>query len=278
MNRMKKIFCEFLFHVEIVGLLFLLLGGCSRSTQSEALSEPSLPAQPSSPTPEKDAPEIKRLIDKAYDFKYEGKNGEALALFNEIQKKIIAVHGKNSEAYASNLDDLGTCYFRGGDYKKARALYEEAARILESLSLTNERLFAAVRRRLRTLAAFEKINYVCAEPLISAETATQGADTNPSDALPYFPSSEDLYKVYYKMNKELKGCVGKIAKAVPVWNVITGDGRVLLSEVKSDDVSAKEAACIEKTLLLDIVPKYNDALPRFRACYRNYTFPLVFRD
>ena len=126
--------------------------------------------------------------------------------------------------------------------------------------------------------AFEKAGYLCAESLEPAEKADANADAGAAEkALPFFPRSEDLYKVYYKLNKEIKGCVGKMAKAVPVWNVVTGDGRVIMAEVKSDDVSKDEAACIERKLL-SLIPKYKDALPRFRACYRNYTFPLVFRD
>lgn len=248
----------------------MFFGGCSkRSGEKKESTKIQISAQ-------EDEPEIKKIVDAAYDFKQTGQNGSAMALFKKAAVRIESSYGKKSEAYASILDDQGTCYLRAGNYGKARRLFKEANAILEELSLDNTRLFTGIQGRLEMLDAFEKNNIVCEESL--EETVTLPISSqNKENAIPYFPTSESLYKVFYHMSREIKGCVEKTSKAIPVWNVVLGDGRLLMSSVISDDVSSDQAKCIEEKLSQAAL-KHRDDFPRFRACYRNYTYPLVFRE
>ena len=225
----------------------------------------------SSDGPEKESPEVNRIIDRAYDLKQKGGNGDALALFRSLEPKIAAVFGKESEEMASLLDDEGSCYLRGGDYASAKKRYEAAIEMLSNLELSQTRLFASIHRRLKTIAAFEKLEITCREPLEPSD----GKDSK--DDVPYFPTLESLHSAFYAIRKEMDGCVEKMPKAIPIWNVVTGDGRIALASVKSEDITEAQRQCLVDKLQKGAV-KYREKMPRFRACFRNFTYPVIFRD
>jgi hypothetical protein len=74
----------------------------------------------------------------------------------------------------------------------------------------------------------------------------------------------------------LKDCVEALPGALPVWTVVTGDGRLALVSVKSEVIAPKTRACIENRLM-EISRDRSELLPKFGACFRNFTYPLAFR-
>ncbi len=226
---------------------------------------------------QKTNPEIEKFIDDAYALKREGKNGEALVMFEKMAPKVAAFFGNESEEMASLLDDQGSCYLRGGDYETAKQRYGKALDILEKRSLTNTRLFAGIHRRLRTIAAFETQNVQCTEPLVPAASADAFRPNGKPDDIPYFPTIESLHSAFYAIRKEMDGCVQNMPKPIPIWNVVTGDGRVILSSVKSFDLSKTQSDCLVDKLQKGAV-KHRNKMPRFAACYRNFTYPVIFRE
>lgn len=221
--------------------------------------------------PKKENLEVNKLIDQAYDLKQEGKNGEALAIFRSLRPKVAAFFGKESEEMASLLDDEGSCYLRGGDYETAKQRYEQAIQMLKKRRLSQTRLFASIHRRLKTIAAFEELNIACHEPLTVSNPQDDKND------IPYFPTLESLHSAFYAIRKDMDGCVEKMPKAIPIWNVVTGDGRIALASVKSEDITEAQRGCLENKLKQGAL-KYRDKMPRFRACFRNFTYPVVFRE
>jgi tetratricopeptide (TPR) repeat protein len=209
------------------------------------------------------------LTEKGYDLKLEGRNGEALALFKEAHAFLVAAKGQSSEEVASNLDDQATIHLRTGNYKKARALYNRALVILNHVAPGESRLTSAVQRRLATLDALEKSGVTCNEPL---SAGSSGRD----NALPYFADNEPVYDGFGKLAKALKPCFSKDIPQAPVsvWIVLLGKGEILLSKTKGDLAGTSTAACIESTLKESSRANAPN-MPKFSACYRNYTYPFI---
>ena len=94
---------------------------------------PSTPRPEASPSPDHrrvlDA--AKKLTEKGYDLKLEGKNGEALEMFERAEATLLRARDVSGAAIASSLDDRATIYLRTGNYKKAKALYHQALGILK---------------------------------------------------------------------------------------------------------------------------------------------------
>ena len=224
------------------------------------------------------------LTDKGYALKKEARNRDALLLFEQAASQIASAGGRNSEAFASSLDDQATIYLRTGDPEKAKSLYLQAAKLLEDIGKTDTRLFAGIHRRLKTIDALASMNIRCSEPLSPdiSRVETDSASKIDSDAvtseprLPYFPDVAALQRAYGKFNLQLKHCLDDFRGALPVWSVVTGDGRIALVSVKSETLDRKTRECIEQGLL-QVSKTHRDELPRFSACYRNFTFPLAFR-
>jgi tetratricopeptide (TPR) repeat protein len=224
--------------------------------------------------------EVNRLTEKAYDLKQVGNNEGALALLEEAEGVLERAANLESEVFASNLDDRATIHLRMGHSEKARALYTEAETILQKLNQKETRLFAGIARRLDTMQALDSLGIVCDEPPVYKETTVESTARNigTTDAavLPYFPKDEDLQRAFGAFNLEMTGCVESSTGALPIWTVITGDGRIALSSVKSDSIDQGQKQCLEKKLF-EISAKNRNLMPRFRACFRNFTYPLAFR-
>lgn len=226
--------------------------------------------------------EAEALTEKAYDLKLEGRNGEALSLFTEAAEKIERAEGRKSTSFASNLDDRATIYLRTGSFDKAEALYRRAEDILKNIDQAETRLFAGVRRRMKTLEALQKMGIVCSEPMqpassvADADSKIEAGESSKTESLPYFPKSEDLQRAFGIFNSKLKGCVDAMPGALPVWTVVTGDGRLALVSVKSEVIDKKTRACVENQLL-EVSRRHPELLPKFGACFRNFTYPLAFR-
>ncbi len=239
-------------------LLLIFFSACSGNNKEKPIKE-----DPQASALIKKAEE---LTDKGYDLKLTGRNGNALSLFEQAAKKIINAKGENCLEYASNLDDRASIYFRTGNIEKAFLLYNQAKSIIERIEETNTRLFAAVMRRLTTMEAFKNIGYICKEPMVPEE----------ENELPYFPKKEDIESAFQIFNIEMKSCLESHPHSVPIWTVITGDGRVALSSVKSEELDKQTKNCLEQKLS-ELSSMHSDLLPRFRACFYNYTYPMAFR-
>jgi hypothetical protein len=210
-----------------------------------------------------------QLTEKGYDLKLEGRNGEALALFEEARAFLVAAKGPSSEEVASNLDDQATIHLRTGNPKKARALYNRALAILNQVAPDGSRLTSAVKRRLATLDALEQNGVTCHEPLTPEPPSKDSA-------LPYFTDKESVYDGLGKLAKALKPCFSKEIPQAPVsvWIVLLGKGEILLSRTQGDLAGTRAAACIESTLK-EASRTNAPNMPRFSACYRNYTYPFL---
>ena len=221
------------------------------------------------------AAEVKALTEKGYDFKHTGNNRDALAAFEQAADKLEHADAVRTEEFASNLDDRATIHLRVGNTAEAETLYLRAVEILEELDKKDTRIYAGVQRRLRTLAALKEMGVECDEPMVPEAATADSADTG-ADNLPYFPDVEALQQAFGKFNLEIKGCLEDSASALPVWTAVTGDGRIALASVKSETVSKKTRECIERQLVESSL-RHRDLMPRFSACFRNFTYPLAFR-
>ena len=222
------------------------------------------------------AAEVTALTEKGYDFKKEGRNRDALELFKQAAAKLEQATALRTEAFASNLDDRATIHLRVGNTAEAESLYLQAAELLDELDKKQTRLYAGVQRRLRTLEALKKVGGDCDEPLVPDATPVDASDAGTEAKLPYFPDVAALQVAFGKFNLEIKGCLDDFPGAVPVWTVVTGDGRIALASVKSESIAPKTRDCIERQLM-EISLRHRDQMPRFSACFRNFTYPLAFR-
>lgn len=240
------------------------------------------PKQESSPAPPVVKPEhaalirqAEQLTDEGYDLKREGRNQDALAKFEQATPLFEKGAGKESEAVAGNLDDQASIYLRTGQYRKARTLYSRAIAIQDKVAPGGSRLAASIERRLATLDALEKRHYVCHEPLVPAQESSDSE--NDKALLPYYPEKKALYDAYAKLDDEIRPCLPKslLNKPVPVWTVLLGEtGDIVLSRAKGSLYGTPTGQCIESTLAR-ISSQYAAVMPRFRACYRNFTYPFI---
>ncbi|MCP4196327.1 MAG: tetratricopeptide repeat protein [Proteobacteria bacterium] len=242
-----------------IALVFFV--GCSQNNAPKEQKEKRDPNQTAS------LAKVKALTEKAYDHKLRGQNGQALAHLKKAGKILSATYGEAHYKGASNLDDLATVYLRTGDFTTARKLYLKAQTILKKIGQDNSRLAKAVDRRLHTLTMFEKNHITCSEPMEPKSNMETGG-------LPYFPRAEELEPVLDLLAKELGDCTPKQKRPVPVRLVITGRGGIVEAHVKGLFDHTEVGLCIEKQIL-KLAPKYTPALPRFRACYKNVTYPFV---
>lgn len=227
--------------------------------------------------------EANALTEQAYDLKQHGQHKAALALLSRAAEKIVTATGNKSEAYASNLDDQATIYLRVGETTRARSLYTQAEGILLEMDGPASRLLAGIRRRKATMDAFERMGYRCQEPLQPKGSGPLAMDVSAVDGgvlnesiLPYFPDPAKLQHAFGIFNSELKGCLDSFPGALPVWTVVTGDGRLALCSVKNEEIDTKTRDCLEKQLM-EISRRHAEQLPRFTACFRNFTYPLAIR-
>ena len=230
---------------------------------------------PSEPVDAEAAAEARALTEKGYDYKKEGRNRDALDAFEKAAAKLEQGTALRTEDFASNLDDRATIHLRVGNTAEAESLYLRAAELLEELDKNQTRLYAGVQRRLRTAAALKKLGVDCDEPMVPDAKSVDSSDAG-QNKLPYFPDVADLQSAFGKFNLEIKGCLDDFPGALPVWTVVTGDGRIALASVKSESLSSERRECIEGRLTA-ISLRHRDLMPRFSACFRNFTYPLAFR-
>jgi hypothetical protein len=215
----------------------------------------------------------KELTSRAYELKREGQNGAALKLFEKAHNILVGAKSHQSAAAASNLDDQATIYMRTGNYSRARDLFKEAISTLKSPSVTDDRLVSGIDRRLSTIAAFEKQGVVCREPLVpNPPEPSQNADSGTNEGLPYFPDKMAMERVFDKITNDLSGCVDKGSRPVAVRMVITGDGRIVVTETRGQLKSTEAGKCLAKQILA-VAVKHKGEFPPFAACFRNFTHP-----
>jgi hypothetical protein len=211
----------------------------------------------------------KKLTEEAYDLKLSGHNGRALTLFVKAHRLYAETLGESSFEVASNLDDQATVHFRIGDPVRAKNLYGKANRILSGSGPDGDRLKAGIERRLQTAAAFEKRGITCAEPLEPSGLPDGGLR-------PYFPNPGEVHPIFDRIGQALTGCIDGPPRQVSIRLVLTGDGQIVAARAKKPLGDSKQGRCLAEKLL-EIGPKFTADLPRFRACFRNFTYPFIVR-
>ncbi len=241
-----------------------------------------LPGKPLSAEAKQAQDTAAALTEKGYDFKQAGQNREALAAFEEAGGVLLPHRSELREAVASNLDDQATVYLRTGSFDQARKLYGEAMALLKAEGKEGDRLGQSVGRRLATLNALETHGIVCSEPMSPAMGAQDAGglhDASPPTeaAIPYFPELHDMYAGFAKLQGDLRGCVDAslLFSPISVWMVVTGDGQVVLSSAKHGIKGTPTGNCLEEKLE-KVASKHRNDLPRFRACFRSFTYPFLF--
>ncbi|MCP4599602.1 MAG: tetratricopeptide repeat protein [Proteobacteria bacterium] len=215
--------------------------------------------------------EADKITDQAYDLKLTGENGAALALFKRVGDMLVKTEGKDSQPVASNLDDQATIYLRTGNYARAGQLYREARKILDKTKPKDKRLAEGIGRRLAILDELGQRNIICAEPLEPKRPKDAGADAGTAS---YFPPIENAQKVFGRMCKRLNGCLKGPPRPVTIRLVITGKGQIIKAQTRGPMGSTKAAACLEKKIL-EVAPEFKESLPKFKACFRNFTYPFI---
>lgn len=227
-------------------------------------------SRPTTPKQQLTLKKAQDLIEKGYERKKTGHNRSALNLFEQAETLISSAVGKESEEYASILDDEATVLLRTGDYQKSRVFYQKASAILKEIGKEEGRLAQGIQRRLNILDALEKNGILCNEPLAPPEPKDAG---DAGHALPYFPELEEVHAVFSRLNQHLGGCAKQPIGSTPIRVVLTGNGRIIVAEARHLE-GTPPGNCLEKKIL-QAAKGYVSAFPKFEACFRNFTFPFV---
>ncbi len=220
--------------------------------------------------------EARKLTDTAYELKLTGHNGRAMRVFDKVHALLVEATGPRSKQVASNMDDRATIHMRTGNYNGAKRLYRDALAILEMTSPKDERLIAGIKSRLLTLSELERRNIVCSEPLEPPTTdraKDAGADGG-TVTPPYFPVVKEMHRGFGKLNARLKGCVKGASAPATMHLVVTGQGQIVEARARGPFAETETGTCLEKKII-SIAPEFTDQLPRFSACFRNFTYPFV---
>jgi len=202
------------------------------------------------------------LVEKAYALKQDGHNGAALAAIEQACAAIARTAGDKGVDYGSCLDDEASVHVRLGDVAKARALYDRALKILGAAKGADPRLVHGVQIRLEEMDLMAAKGIACAEP----------AEPPANAELPYFPDIGAMQEALGTLNPYVAVCSNGVPEAVTVRIIITGDGRAIRAETRGEQADTPLGRCaLEK--LLAAIPKAK--LPRFRACFRGFTYPYM---
>jgi tetratricopeptide (TPR) repeat protein len=209
------------------------------------------------------APDAGRLLEEGYAFKREGRNGAALERFERACAVLERTVGPRDHLYASCLDDKAMVMLRLGRHAEARALYEDGRKVLERDP--DPVLQQGVALRLSLLDRLDALGIRCAEP------AEPAAD----DPLPYFPDVTKMQQALGWLGDRLRDCDEGRPRLVTMRITITGDGRPLLVETHGPDAGSPVGRCLQEKLM-NLVGTAD--LPRFRACFRPFTYPFTVGD
>ena len=205
---------------------------------------------------------IKELTREAYTKKKVGDNQAALNEFKKLARMIKDELHADPYETASNLDDQASVLLRTGQSKTALKQYNEAREILARLeSERAKELLVGVDFRLRILKALGEKGVTCHEP---------PKYNNPD--LPYFADKTEAYKAIAKVNATVRDCFEGPAKPVTVSVIITGDGRIVMTNPRGPKSDRSLGLCVADRLLKlgKIVP-----FPQFGACFRPYSYPFA---
>ena len=227
-------------------------------------SETSAPAAAGTATQDESALRAKPVIKEAYKHKQVGENGAAMARLEEVLEIIGSGPGagKVGAAYASCLDDMASVNLRIGKHDKARDQYVTALGILSALPDADPRLVNGIKKRLDLVSHLANRGIICAEP----------SSPKTDSPLPYFPDVEKMQVAIGALNSKVAGCAGGIPEAVTVRVFITGDGKAIHAEARGPHADSRIGKCVVDRLM-NAVP--DAKLPRFRACFRGFTYPFM---
>jgi hypothetical protein len=245
------------FRQPLLAVLALVAFGacCDKTDEAEALPTPSRSAAAE--------PDAARLLEEGYGFKREGRNGAALERFELACALLERKLGSRDHLYASCLDDKAMIMVRMGRNKEARDLYEWGRKLLEKDP--DPVLQKGVALRLRLLDRLDALGIRCAEP----------AEPPANDPLPYFPDISVMQEALGRLGDHLRECDEGRPRLVTMRITLTGDGRPLMVETHGRDADSPVGRCLEEKLM-SLVEAAD--LPRFRACFRPFTYPFTVGD
>ena len=247
----------------VLALGALLAVTCRADPPSTAAAETDLDPElgmAALPTPAD--PTASALIEKAYTLKEDGHNGAALVALDQACAAIARTAGAKSADYGSCLDDQASVHVRMGRADKARALYQQALGILGAAAGADPRLVHGVTLRLEEMGLMAAAGITCAEP----------AEPPASADLPYFPDIGAMQEALGALNPYVAQCSDAVPEAVTVRVIVTGDGRAIRAETRGLHADTPLGKCVLDRLLAAF-PKAK--LPRFRACFRGFTYPYM---
>ncbi|MFO8074317.1 MAG: tetratricopeptide repeat protein [Polyangia bacterium] len=206
-----------------------------------------------------------KLLEEGYQLKKTGHNAAALERFDKACQILAETVGSEDFLYASCLDDKAMILIRTGRYDEARAIYERGREILKKRPQADPRLALGVARRLRLLDNLEKRGVKCSEP----------AEPPPSPELPYFPDPAVVQSALGTLADQLRDCDEGNPHTVTVMVWLTGEGKPIMIEARGKHDGTPVGNCLVGKLE-KLVPSLE--IPRFRACFRPFTYPYVVGD
>jgi hypothetical protein len=205
------------------------------------------------------------IVDEGYRLKQRAENRAALAKFVEACDLLERSGAAGTPEVASCLDDQASVHVRTGNYEQAKRLYYDALRIASNAEGTDPLLLNGIRYRIGLLGRLEQQGVRCSEP--AAPEA--GAD------LPYFPDIAEMQRALGALGPRVHSCASGAPRPVTLKVTITGDGKPIMAEARGADAGTRVGDCVENRISRAIP---GAALPRFRACFRAFTYPFPVGD
>jgi hypothetical protein len=242
--------------------------GATSTAMIAALALASCSSPPTGATPEEQdraRGQAKALIDEGYLLKRNGSNKDALAKFEKACALLESAIGGQAPEVASCLDDQASVFVRTGDYEKAKQLYYRALRIADAAEGADPLLVSGIRYRIGLLGRLEQLAIRCAEP-----------EVPPADpALPYFPVISEMQRALGALGPGVRSCASGPPRPVTLKITISGDGKPIMAETRGAETGTAVGDCVEKRIV-EAIPSAD--LPRFRACFRAFTYPFPVGD
>ncbi|MBW2278338.1 MAG: hypothetical protein JRF63_12655, partial [Deltaproteobacteria bacterium] len=110
------------------------------------------------------------------------------------------------------------------------------------------------------LGRLEQLGIHCAEP----------SEPPAGAALPYFPEVAAVQRSLGALGPRVHSCASGPPRPVTLKVTVTGDGKPIMAEVRGAETGTEVGKCVENRIL-EAIPEA--ALPRFRACFRAFSYP-----
>jgi len=158
-------------------------------------------------------------------------------------------------------------HLRMGRVDSARAFYKQSLDILGKAKGADPRLVHGVTLRLEELELMVQKGIACDEP-------AEPPQADAGKELPYFPDTGEMQRALGTLNPYVAVCSDGTPEAVTVRIIVTGDGRAVRAETRGLHADTALGKCVLEKLLAAF-PEAREKLPKFRACFRSFTYPYM---